>query len=166
MAPRHKEKFEYFASQLEKYEIPFERRLSQKQPTNSAVLVDRMGELEQIYSFTALAFIGGSIVNFGGHNPLEASAYAVPVAMGNYRQAVFEVCEQLEHAGGIVTVQDEQQALDLIERLLSSPQQFKQIGEQGQSVWQSAQGAVGRIVDALSPTHSTKASSYSASGGA
>ncbi|MCZ5678444.1 hypothetical protein O5624_05330 [Escherichia coli] len=43
---------------------------------------DTMGELMLLYGIADLAFVGGSLVERGGHNPLEAAAHAIPVLMG------------------------------------------------------------------------------------
>jgi 3-deoxy-D-manno-octulosonic-acid transferase len=53
-------------------------------PSNSTQVVigDTMGELMLLYGIADLAFVGGSLVERGGHNPLEPAAHAIPVLMG------------------------------------------------------------------------------------
>ena len=46
---------------------------------------DTMGELMLLYGIADLAFVGGSLVERGGHNPLEPAAHAIPVLMGPTR---------------------------------------------------------------------------------
>jgi 3-deoxy-D-manno-octulosonic-acid transferase len=54
------------------------------------LLIDSVGELARIYKFAAVAFIGGSLVPTGGHNPIEPAAAGVPVCFGpnmtNFRE--------------------------------------------------------------------------------
>ena len=75
VAPRHPEKFNYFVEKLNQYGFEFERWTEITEnagPTKSKfILLDTLGKLESIYSIASLAFIGGSYIDFGGHNPLE-----------------------------------------------------------------------------------------------
>ena len=58
----------------------------------SVFLLDSIGELGSVYGLATVAFVGGSLVPEGGHNPLEPARLAVPVVMGphyeNFREAV------------------------------------------------------------------------------
>ncbi len=69
-------------------------------------LVDTMGELMGFYAAADIAFVGGSLVPRGGHNPLEPAALGKPVLMG---QQVFNfqaICDALDGAGGLTRVAD------------------------------------------------------------
>ena len=48
------------------------------------VLLDSIGELASVYSLATVAFVGGSLVKAGGHNPLEPAQFGVPVVMGDH----------------------------------------------------------------------------------
>ncbi len=50
--------------------------------STQVVIGDTMGELMLLYGIADLAFVGGSPVERGGHNPLEPAAHAIPVLMG------------------------------------------------------------------------------------
>ena len=56
------------------------------------LVLDTIGDLASVYSVGAVAFIGGSLVAKGGHNPLEPAQFGVPVVMGqsyeNFREIV------------------------------------------------------------------------------
>jgi 3-deoxy-D-manno-octulosonic-acid transferase len=71
------------------------------------LLLDTFGELAKIYRFATVAFVGGSLVSAGGHNPIEPAAAGVPVCFGssmsNFREIaqVFidhEAAQQVESA--------------------------------------------------------------------
>ena len=47
------------------------------------VLLDTIGELASVYSLASVAFVGGSLVPAGGHNPLEPAQFGVPIVMGS-----------------------------------------------------------------------------------
>lgn len=64
---------------------------------SSVYLLDTMGELGSFYALADVAFIGGSMVPFGGHNPLEAVRHGKPVLWGphlfNFREMESELIE-------------------------------------------------------------------------
>lgn len=152
VAPRHKEKYSYFKQELSKLQENFTQRSLQQEACEGILLLDTMGELEKVYSFSALAFIGGSIVDFGGHNPFEALAYGVPVAMGSYRHAVQELTLELEQAGALFTVDKIQQAQEVIRLMCEDPARLQIAGEAGVKVWLENQGATNRILNELGLT--------------
>lgn len=57
---------------------------------------DRFGDLASLYRFARVAFVGGSLVDLGGHNPLESALWGVPTLYGPSRYNVMEECEFLE----------------------------------------------------------------------
>jgi len=54
--------------------------------SGSVFLLDSMGELASVYALASVAFVGGSLVPEGGHNPLEPAQFAVPIVMGPYTE--------------------------------------------------------------------------------
>lgn len=154
VAPRHKEKFDYFAKRLRSYHIPFqlwskikvERRSGAIERSN-VILLDTLGELERVYSFATAAFIGGTIVNWGGHNPLEAAAYGVALIAGRYTQKIHEVVESLKVQDALKIVNSVAEAKRVILDLATDPKSFRASGESAQKVWQVNIGAAQRIVE-------------------
>ena len=63
-----------------------------------------MGELMKIFATADIAFIGGSLVERGGHNPLEPAAFGLPLIMGPHVFNFAEVVQTLEQAGALTTV--------------------------------------------------------------
>jgi hypothetical protein len=70
------------------------------------VIGDTMGELMLLYGIADLAFVGGSLVERGGHNPLEPAAHAIPVLMGPHTFNFKDICAKLQQADGLITVTD------------------------------------------------------------
>jgi 3-deoxy-D-manno-octulosonic-acid transferase len=98
-APRRPERFDSVAALVEKAGLSVVRRSSPPDPRHplpdpgsSVYLLDSIGELASLYREAELAFIGGSFVPVGGHNPIEAWAAGVPVLVGphteNFRDVV------------------------------------------------------------------------------
>ncbi|MBK1641481.1 3-deoxy-D-manno-octulosonic acid transferase [Chromatium okenii] len=84
LVPRHPERFERVATLVAQQNMPLVRRSTREEvATTTAVLLgDSMGEVPLFLAASDVAFIGGSLVAVGGHNPLEAAAVAVPVLVG------------------------------------------------------------------------------------
>ena len=59
-----------------------DRRAQAALKPGEIVLLDTIGELASVYSLAAVAFVGGSLVPAGGHNPLEPAQFGVPIVMG------------------------------------------------------------------------------------
>ncbi len=70
------------------------------------VIGDTMGELMLLYGIADLAFVGGSPVERGGHNPLEPAAHAIPVLMGPHTFNFKDICAKLQQDDGLITVTD------------------------------------------------------------
>lgn len=92
IAPRKPERFELVAGLLATSSMRFIRRSEIESSTGGAdvLLLDTLGELARLYRYAAVAFIGGTLVPIGGHNPIEAAAAGVPVCFGpsmsNFRE--------------------------------------------------------------------------------
>ncbi|WP_299796936.1 lipid IV(A) 3-deoxy-D-manno-octulosonic acid transferase [uncultured Shewanella sp.] len=106
MVPRHPEKFEAAASKLSEADFTFARR-SLKEDVNEDIQVllgDTMGELLTFYGAADQAFVGGTIVENGGHNPLEPAALGLPVFVGPHHWDFAEITELLNESGALKVV--------------------------------------------------------------
>ena len=65
------------------------------------VLLDTIGDLASVYSLGTLAFVGGSLVTAGGHNPLEPARFGVPVVMGRSSENFREIVKAMRGGGAI-----------------------------------------------------------------
>ncbi len=148
VAPRHAEKFSFFKEALEKHYLIadcWNEIKNDKPSTNDIVLLDTLGELEKVYSFTTVGFIGGSIESFGGHNPLEAAPYGVAIVMGSSVYNVLEVVQELKKVGGILTVNTEEEAFRLLEKLSLNPDLYQKVGLQSKLAWNNLKGAKEKV---------------------
>ena len=67
----------------------------------SIFLLDTIGDLASMYGLGSVAFVGGSLVPAGGHNPLEPAQFGVPVVMGPSFQNFREVVETMRDANAL-----------------------------------------------------------------
>ncbi len=70
----------------------------------NVLILDTIGELASCYGIGRLAFVGGSLVGQGGHNPIEPAAYGVPVLFGSHMEDFMEIAHDLVACGGAETV--------------------------------------------------------------
>ncbi len=93
------------------------------------LLVDTIGELFQMYSICSMAFVGGSMVSFGGHNILEPAAFSKPVIFGRDMSNFEEEAELLISAGGGIQVSDADELYNTVDDLLSNPDKRDSVGK-------------------------------------
>ena len=152
IVPRHLEKVEYFSKQLELFGLKhvIVDKDSKKNDFNvegsNIIIVNQFGVLDYIYGFSDLAFVGGSLVPIGGHNPLEPAKYAVPTLMGQYYSNVEEVVEEMQAKEAILIIKDERDLNEVLENYLSSPNDFKRLGYNAKAVRDFYQGTAERVV--------------------
>jgi 3-deoxy-D-manno-octulosonic-acid transferase len=113
------------------------------------VLLDTIGDLAAVYGVADVAFVGGSLVRKGGHNPLEPAQFGVPVVMGSSFENFRDVVTKLKEAGGICIVQDEGELGTVVAELLSDRAEAKVVGDAGRRVFEEQQGATERSVKAI-----------------
>lgn len=123
------------------------RRLSEKSRGKDGVVIDTIGLLAGLYGLADVAFVGGSLIPFGGHNPLEPAAMSRPVMFGPQMQSFQEISQALLTAGGAVRVTDAQTLARTAGRLLADPSEAHLMGQRGQAVINAHQGALNLTLD-------------------
>jgi len=115
---------------------------------DSVVLLDTIGDLASVYSLGTAAFVGGSLVAAGGHNPLEPARFGVPVVMGESSENFREIVEAMRDADGIRIVREPELAGALVD-LLTKSDEAREVGESGRAVFGAQAGATRRTVEAV-----------------
>lgn len=108
LVPRHPERFTSVAQLVEEQKLSFVLR-SKGDPVTRDIQVlvgETMGELVMWYAAADAAFIGGSLVERGGHNPLEAVAVRTPVLTGPHVFNFAEIYQTLERNQAVIQVYD------------------------------------------------------------
>lgn len=122
----------------------------EKQPeATDVVAIDRIGILRQLYALADVAFVGGSLVRAGGHNPLEPASVAKPVLFGPHTDDFRWICRSLESAGGALRVCDSQQLAAAVGELILDKEKNSLIGERACAVFRNNRGAVERTLAAI-----------------
>ena len=103
-------------------------------PGAPLLILDTMGELSRMYSFCDIAFIGGSLVPDGGHNPLEPAAFGKPILFGPYMDDFTEISADLLEKNAAIVCHDEDEIFEILKQLLMDTQLRKQMGEKAQAL--------------------------------
>jgi 3-deoxy-D-manno-octulosonic-acid transferase len=107
IAPRRPERFDEVAKKMEASDLRVVRFTGAEPPGAADVyLLDTIGELASLYLHASLAFIGGSLVRRGGHNPIEAWAAGVPVVVGPHTENFREITERGRDLGILTRIAD------------------------------------------------------------
>ncbi|WP_252088445.1 lipid IV(A) 3-deoxy-D-manno-octulosonic acid transferase [Pseudomonas sp. MWU13-3659] len=150
LVPRHPERFNAVHALCAEQFATVRRSLGEPVAAQTQVLLgDTMGELLFLYALADIAFVGGSLVPTGGHNPLEPAALALPVLMGPHVFNFLEISAMLREAGALQQVDDAEGLAGAVRRMVELPQDARRMGEAGRAVMQANQGALQRLLDGL-----------------
>ena len=155
LAPRHPERFgEVFAMAAAFQVMRASVRGGVEESTSpvalqahetEVILLDTLGDLASVYGVADVAFVGGSLVPRGGHNPLEAARFGVPVAMGPSYENFREIVEGMLAADALQSVSAEDLAATLAELMDDDGG----MGNRGRTFFEGQAGATARTVAAL-----------------
>lgn len=150
LVPRHPERFDAVHQLCSEQFATVRRSTGAPVDAQTRVLLgDTMGELLFLYALADIAFVGGSLVPTGGHNPLEPAALALPVIMGPHVFNFLEISAMLREAGALEQVDDAVGLATEVRRLIELPQDARKMGEAGVAVMRANQGALQQLLDGL-----------------
>lgn len=112
------------------------------------LILDTLGELALCYSQAHIAFVGGSLVQQGGHNPIEPAIHGVPVLFGPHMEDFSEIARELLECGGGKTVTADALAETLI-ALLADKEARLLMGQAAQGLVERCRGGVRQHVRAV-----------------
>ena len=101
-----------------------------------------------MYALASVAFVGGSLVPAGGHNPLEPAQFAVPVVMGTHYANFRAIIDTLVYAEALKLATNET-LVPMLENLLTDAEAANTLGVRALEVFHHQSGATGRAITAL-----------------
>lgn len=148
LVPRHPERFDAVHELCVQAGWRVVRRSSGVVPApgDAVLLGDTMGELLLLLGAATVAVVGGSLVEHGGHNVLEAAAWGVPVVTGPHMFNFAEISELLCAAGAMVRLRETAALGDVLLQLLGDSAQRQAMGEAGKQVVEQNRGARQRLL--------------------
>jgi 3-deoxy-D-manno-octulosonic-acid transferase len=117
----------------------------------SVVIVDRLGQLVYCYAAAEVAFVGGSLVDCGGHNPVEALLAGTPVISGPHLDNFVDLYTRLQAAGAALRVGTASELSARLTDWFLDPQARERAVRAGRAVLQENQGVVQRVLDVIDP---------------
>lgn len=134
LAPRHPERAQEVINILQQNQLDYVRRSSGEGVSSAAILLlDTFGELGLAYAVADVVFVGGSLINIGGHNILEAAAQSKPVIYGPYMHKAKESRWILEAVDAGFMVKDAADLVECIKDLLTNPELYQQRAKAAQN---------------------------------
>lgn len=149
LVPRHPERFEQVAAMVDVQGFSLQRRSQPHIGFCQVLLGDTMGELLALYGVADVAFIGGSLIERGGHNPLEASAYGIPVITGPHIFNFLHVYPALLEQQGCLQIASAAELPALLVKLFGDKAQSQAIGYQGALFVEKNQGAIAKTCELI-----------------
>jgi len=154
LVPRHPERADIVAKLCKPNKLKYVRRSKRKSEVASDVDVyigDTLGDLSLLYAASDIAFVGGSLVEFGGQNILEPCALGVPVIFGPHMYNFEEISALTLEADAGIQVLDEEQLEAAFEALITDPNRRDEIGVNGKQLIDTHKGALDRIYAVIKP---------------
>jgi 3-deoxy-D-manno-octulosonic-acid transferase len=174
IAPRHPERFNEVAELIQASGLSWTRRTNAPAPDDvsaAVILLDTIGELTSVYPHATVVFVGGSIVDRGGHNVLEPAAHGVAVITGAHTHNFHAIVDLLHEANAILQLaplEDAEAIVALSEamrRLLADAEFRNALGSRAKQLVAANQGATEKTMKLIEPlfarSHGTSSQSDS-----
>src|SRR4051812_22936632 len=151
VAPRHPERWKEVDALLQARNAGHVRRsvLGEGAGRPAVVLLDSLGELAGLYRLATAAFIGGTLAPTGGHNPLEAARFGVPLAVGPSMHNFREMAEAFDRAAAWRRVRDAAELGAVWRGWLEDRESGRATGERALRLVEENRGALDRTVKML-----------------
>jgi 3-deoxy-D-manno-octulosonic-acid transferase len=117
-------------------------RSPEAQACPQVVVVDTIGVLKALYGAADVAFVGGSLVPCGGHNPLEPAVWGKPVLFGPDMRDFSLISRLLLEARAARQVMNADELLQAVSKLLAAPRLAAEMGMRGLKVVELHKGSV------------------------
>jgi len=150
IVPRHPERFESVADTIIQQGFSLARRSRGDGLVGAEVyLGDTMGELMMLYGASDAAFVGGSLIERGGHNPLEPAGWGIPVISGPNVFNFETIYQRLVDDRGVVIVSGANELFQHLSTLFDDVDERQASGQRALSVVNKNRGALDKVVDGI-----------------
>ncbi|MCF6189434.1 MAG: lipid IV(A) 3-deoxy-D-manno-octulosonic acid transferase [Cocleimonas sp.] len=155
LIPRHPERFDdvfQLCMTLDNDNIKTVRHSQTNDYQNiqtNIILGDSMGEMESWFATADVVFMGGSLVEVGGHNPLEAIAQGVPVVSGPHMFNFDDIAGQLSEEGLLFVCESDKKIEETITKLLEQQTDLAIFEMKAKAFMQQHRGVTARLIRLL-----------------
>ncbi|MBW1779829.1 MAG: 3-deoxy-D-manno-octulosonic acid transferase [Deltaproteobacteria bacterium] len=111
------------------------------------LILNTMGELGRIYGLGSVCFVGGSLVQIGGHNLLEPAGFGIPVVFGPHTHNFVSMAQSLLAEGGGRRVQNADELYKTIKSFLKNGEMRTRTGALAKAFVERNRGALERVLN-------------------
>jgi 3-deoxy-D-manno-octulosonic-acid transferase len=119
------------------------------EPRHDVVILDTIGELAQLYQVATAVFVGGSLVDAGGHNILEPAVYGKPILFGPHMHNFAEIARTFLDSGAAIQVRTRHELEAVLLDLLGDPVRRASLGAAARALVEANRGARARSLTAI-----------------
>jgi 3-deoxy-D-manno-octulosonic-acid transferase len=119
------------------------------EPRADVVVLDTIGELAPLFQVATVVFVGGSLVDQGGHNILEPAVHGKPIIFGPYMQNFAEIAATFLKSQAAIQVASAPALSDAVVRLAGDPVERARLGAAARALVEANRGAKPRTLDAI-----------------
>jgi 3-deoxy-D-manno-octulosonic-acid transferase len=144
IAPRKPERFDEAERLVRRAGWDVARRSELRvdsEPSHDVIILDTIGELAQLFQIATAVFVGGSLVDAGGHNILEPAVFGKPIVFGPYMQNFAEIARTFLTNGAAIQVQSARELETVLVELLKDPVQRASLGASARALVEANRGA-------------------------
>ncbi|ADV33983.1 3-deoxy-D-manno-octulosonic-acid transferase [Candidatus Blochmanniella vafra str. BVAF] len=151
LSPRHPERFSHVINITKNFGFSYITKSSGVIPSENiqVIINNTIGELMLLYGISDIAFVGGSLVPHGGHNPLEPATYAIPIIMGPYVFNFNSICSTLHKLGGLINIVDVDSLIKVMYLLLKDQELRLHYGKCAYKAFQKNEGVTSQAFNIL-----------------
>jgi 3-deoxy-D-manno-octulosonic-acid transferase len=119
------------------------------EPREDVVVLDTIGELAQLFQVATAVFVGGSLVDSGGHNILEPAVFGKPIVFGPYMQNFAEIARTFLDNGAAIQVRNGRELETVLLELLGDPVRRARLGAAARALVEANRGARAKTLAAI-----------------
>lgn len=151
LVPRHPERFDQVAAQIQQSGLTAVRRSANPRITQQTqvLLGDTMGELVLWYAASGAAFVGGSLITRGGHNPLEPIATQTPVISGPHVFNFSEIYTRLDNAGAVLWARNAEEVAQAVSTIFAAPEAAAELTQNAEREFAPEHGVMQRLCQSI-----------------
>lgn len=160
IAPRHPERFGEVEALARAAGFLTARRTElpvDAEPRAEVVILDTIGELARLYQIATVVFVGGSLVNEGGHNIIEPAVFGKPIVFGPHMQNFSEIADAFLASRAALQVQSDRELETVLIDLLGDPARRAGLGAAARALVEANRGACEKslaVIAQVLPHHS------------
>ena len=153
IVPRHPQRFDEAARLAADRGFSMQRRSENTaiKPATEVLIGDSMGEMFAWYASADVAFVGGSLLDFGSQNLIEAAACGTPILIGPSTRNFAEAAREAIACGAARSIRGADDLVNQVNALLASAEARQAMGAAGRAFAERHRGATARTLEMITP---------------